>query len=303
MEDLRAVRSAVRVPVLAKDFVVHKEQLATLRGFGADIVLLLAVLHKARELRALVDEAKSLGLEPFVEAHDQREIERALSTDARLIGLNNRDLRSLKVDPERAERLRSLVPDDRLVVAESGVTEPRILARYRALGFDGALIGESLMRSNDARAATRAYVAAGRRPDDATAEARCPDVKICGIVDEAGVLAAASGGAAYVGLNVVAGTPRALDHARAADLARHARSMPNAPKVVLVAADATPTLLREMIDTIDPDVVQLSGNEPLDHSRGTCHPGVEGRPRNQRRADGSGRGATVARGRMRTDRA
>jgi tryptophan synthase beta chain len=263
MDDLRAVRAAVRVPILAKDFVVDKDQLATLRGFGADAVLLLAVLHRARELRALVAEARSLGLEPFVEAHDERELERALSSDARLIGINNRDLNTLKVDPERAERLRSLVPGDRLVVAESGVSEPATLIRWRALGFDAALIGEALMRSGDPRAATAAFVAAGRMPTDRAAEARLPEVKICGIVEEAGVLAAANAGATAIGLNVVAGTPRALELARAAELARFARSLPNSPRVVLVTADMDAGQLRAIVSAVDPDVVQLSGNESV----------------------------------------
>ena len=212
VEDLRAVRAAVRVPVLAKDFVVSKEQLATLRDAGADLVLLLAVLHRSRELRALVSEARSLGLEPFVEAHDVRELDRALASDALLIGINNRDLGTLEVDVTRADRLRASVPDDRLVVAESGVSDPSTLVRWRALGFDAALIGEALMRAQDPAAATAAFVAAGRMPVDLAAADREPQVKICGIVDEDGVRAATAAGADYIGLNLVSGTPRALEH-------------------------------------------------------------------------------------------
>ena len=90
------------MPVLAKEFVVDPRQLPLLRAAGADAVLLLAVLHPARRLAALVDGAPSTsGLEPLVEAHDGRELDRALATGARLIGINNRDLRTLEVDPER----------------------------------------------------------------------------------------------------------------------------------------------------------------------------------------------------------
>ena len=130
--DLTAVRAAVSVPVLAKEFVVDPRQLPILRAAGADLVLLLVSLQPAARLSRLVDLAFDLGLEPLVEAHDERELERALGTRARLIGLNNRDLRTLTVDPEQAVRLRRLVPADRLVVAESGVREPghgRRLAR------------------------------------------------------------------------------------------------------------------------------------------------------------------------------
>jgi tryptophan synthase beta chain len=264
LDDLSAVRGAVRVPILAKDFVVDKAQLAILRGSGADAVLLLAVLHRSRELRALVAEALSLGLEPLVEAHNERELERALASDARLIGINNRDLNTLKVDPRRAETLLGVVPDDRLVVAESGVNSTSTLVRWRALGFDAALVGEALMRADDPRAATAAFVEAGRMPDDLAAEARLPEVKICGIIDEAGVLAALTAGAQQIGLNVVAGTPRALEVGRAAELALYARSLPNAPQVVLVTADEDRQALGQLIEAIDPDVIQLSGNEPTD---------------------------------------
>ena len=251
--DLRAVRQAVRVPVLAKDFVVSKEQLATLRDAGADVVLLLAVLHRSRELRALVTEARSLGLEPFVEAHDARELDRAIASDALLIGINNRDLGTLEVDVTRAEKLRAAVPDDRLVVAESGVSNPSTLVRWRALGFDAALIGEALMRAADPAAATAAFVAAGRMPVDLAAADREPQVKICGIVDEDGVRAATAAGADYIGLNMVRGTPRALEPERAAALAAYARSLPGqTPKVVLVTADATHTEMTAWTTAIDP---------------------------------------------------
>ncbi len=132
--DLTAVRAAVSLPVLAKEFVVDPRQLALLRAAGADAVLLLAVLHPARRLAALVEAALDLGLEPLVEAHDARELERALATRARVIGINNRDLRSLDVDPERSVRLRPLVPDDRIAVAESGVRAPATIAGWRAPG-------------------------------------------------------------------------------------------------------------------------------------------------------------------------
>src|SRR4029079_11517538 len=87
------------------------------------------------------------------------------ATDARVIGINNRDLRTLEVDTERADALRALVPDDRIVIAESGVREAATVARWRARGFDGVLVGESLMRSADPAAAVRSFVAARRQPD------------------------------------------------------------------------------------------------------------------------------------------
>src|SRR3954470_868921 len=133
VDDLRAVRAAVSIPVLAKEFVVEEIQLPHLRAAGADAVLLLAMLHSTERLAGLVDRALEIGLEPLVEAHDEHELEQALATQARLIGLNNRNLRTLEVDTDRAIRLRGAVPDDRLVIAESGVRDPATVAAWGAV--------------------------------------------------------------------------------------------------------------------------------------------------------------------------
>src|SRR3954452_22954837 len=188
VEDLRAVRAAVAVPVLAKEFVVEEIQLPHLRAAGADAVLLLAVLHPAKRLARLVDRALEIGLEPLVEAHDERELERALATRARVVGINNRDLRTLAVDTSRALHLRRLVPDDRLIVAESGVRDAATVAAWRAAGFAAALVGEALVRAEDPAAAARAFAAAGRLPDDPANRASTATVKVCGITDADGIL-------------------------------------------------------------------------------------------------------------------
>ncbi|HSL76950.1 MAG TPA: hypothetical protein VK867_08400, partial [Candidatus Limnocylindrales bacterium] len=258
VDDLRRVRDAVSIPVLAKEFVVDERQLPLLRAAGADLVLLLAVLHPTDALARFVGRAFELGLEPLVEAHDAAELDAALGTDARLIGINNRDLRTLDVDTERADRLRSLVPDDRIVIAESGVRDPSTVARWRALGFDAALVGEALMRSPDPRAAAAAFVTAGRQPHDPANVARRPFVKICGITDRAGIHAAVRAGADAVGLNIVSGTPRALSVAEGRELANEARSVGD-PAIVLVTADASDELLTEAVPAIDPDAIQASG--------------------------------------------
>jgi tryptophan synthase beta subunit len=265
IDDLRAIRFAVRVPVLAKDFVVDAGQLDLLRAAGADLVLLLASLHPPARLGRLVDRALDLGLEPLVEAHDERELDRALATGSRLIGLNNRDLRTLEVDPERAVRLRGLVPEDRLVVAESGVRDPAIVASWRAAGFDAALVGEALVRAADPRAQAARYVAAGRDPDDPANRARRPFVKICGVTDGDGALAAIRACANAIGLNLVPGTPRALALAEAVALAgvvRSAAPPDRRPKIVAITVDRTAAELEAIGDALDADAVQLSGDEP-----------------------------------------
>ena len=270
LDDLRAVRAAVAVPVLAKEFVVEEIQLPLLRVAGADLVLLLAVLHPARRLARLVEQAIALGMEPLVEVHDSRELERALASGARLIGLNNRDLRTLEVDVDRAARLRELVPDDRLVIAESGVREPATVARWRALAFDGALVGEALVRAAQPATAAAAFVAAGRAPTDLANVARRPFVKICGVTDAEGALAAVATGADAIGLNLASGTPRALSLDEASSLARLVRSASagnRRPLVVAVTVDASPAELAAITAACDPDVVQLNGVEAIDAIR------------------------------------
>ena len=261
LADLRAVRAAVSIPVLAKEFVVEDIQLPMLRAAGADLVLLLAVLHPPKRLARLVERALAIGLEPLVEAHDEKELRAALATDARLIGLNNRDLRTLDVDPVRADRLRSLVPDDRLVIAELGVREPSVVARWRALGFDAALVGEALMRSADPVAAVRSFVAAGRAPDDPANVASRPFVKICGVTDADGVLAAVRAGADAIGLNFAPGSPRRLTVGEAAELARLVRVAAPAerrPAIVAVVADPAPDEVAAIVAGLDPDAIQWS---------------------------------------------
>jgi tryptophan synthase beta subunit len=264
VDDLHAVRAAVSIPVLAKEFVVEPIQLPHLRAAGADLVLLLAVLHPAKRLAKLVERALEIGLEPLVEAHDEKELERALATGARIIGLNNRDLRTLDVDTERAIRLRELVPDDRLVVAESGARDAATVAGWRAVGFDAALVGEALVRAPDPAAAVRMFVAAGRAPSDPANVAAIPFVKICGITDAEGVLAAVRARADAIGLNLVPGTPRALTLAEAVELRRVALALAPtgaAPRIVAITADAGADRIAEIVATLDPDAVQLSGDE------------------------------------------
>jgi len=277
--DLRAVRAAVKLPILAKEFVVDERQLPVLRSAGADLVLLLASILPPKKLAHFAELARELGLEPLVEVHDERELEAALATGARLIGLNNRNLRTLKVDPDHCLRLRTLVPDDRLVVGESGVSEPRTLVGWRAVGIDAALIGEALMRSAQtagspavAASAARSFVNAGAVPHDVAAEAREPLVKICGVTDEEGILAALRARVDAIGLNLVPGTPRALTIAEATWLATLARNASPAgksgfagsrPRIVAVFADASVADIEAAITAFDPDVVQLSGDEPV----------------------------------------
>jgi indole-3-glycerol phosphate synthase len=159
---LEAVRAQVVIPVLRKDFLIDEYEVFRSRAAGADAVLLIVALLEAERLRELLILAHELGMEALVEAHDATEVRVALDAGARIVGVNNRDLRTLGVDPGRAASLRPLVPRDRLFVAESGVHGVADVRALAAIEADAVLVGEALMRAPDPAAALQA-LHGGRR--------------------------------------------------------------------------------------------------------------------------------------------
>jgi len=164
LDDLTAVRSAVRVPVLRKDFVVGSYQLWEARAHGADLALLIVAALEQNALVSLVERAVSIGLLPLVEVHTEDELVRAIDAGARLIGVNARDLNTLDVDRTVFARLAPLMPDGVLRIAESGVRGPHDLLAYAAAGADAVLVGESLVTDKEPRAAVADLVTAGSHP-------------------------------------------------------------------------------------------------------------------------------------------
>jgi len=155
LDDLRQARAVVDIPVLRKDFVVDAYQVVEARAAGADAVLLIVSALPQNRLVELLAEVRRWGMEALVEARDRREVERALLAEARVIGINHRDLRTFKMDMALAETLRPLVPLDRVVVAESGIRTPDDVSRMRAAGVDAVLVGEGLMAQPDPGVALR----------------------------------------------------------------------------------------------------------------------------------------------------
>ncbi len=162
LADLRAVRSAVSVPVLRKDFMVTSYQLWEARAAGADLVLLIVAALDQDRLVALHQEATALGLTVLVEVHDPTEAARAVDAGARLVGVNARNLKTLEVDRETFSRVAPSIPDTVVKVAESGIRGPGDVAEVVGQGADVVLVGETLVRGVDPATAVATLVAAGR---------------------------------------------------------------------------------------------------------------------------------------------
>ena len=149
---LREIRKAVKTPLLRKDFTVDDYMIYEAKAIGADAVLLICALLDEKTLREWIGLCRSMGLTALVEAHDEAEIEMAVRAGARVIGVNNRDLKTFKVDIGNCLRLREKVPEDILFVAESGIRTRADIEALEKGNVDGVLIGETFMRSQDKKA-------------------------------------------------------------------------------------------------------------------------------------------------------
>ncbi len=148
-EIFRKIRRKVKTPMIRKDFTVDEYQIDQARVMGADAVLLICSLLDFRTLSRFLSHSEALGLAALTETHNEEEIDMALAAGARLIGVNNRNLKDFTVDFSNAARLRDRIPPDRVFIAESGVKTPGDARRLREIGADAALIGEALMRAPD----------------------------------------------------------------------------------------------------------------------------------------------------------
>ncbi|MFJ7768050.1 indole-3-glycerol phosphate synthase TrpC [Streptomyces sp. NPDC097107] len=159
LEHLAEVRDTVALPLLRKDFMLDPYQVAEARAWGADAILLMLSTVDDDTAAAIENAAQELGMDVLVEVHDQEELLRAARLDSRLIGINNRNLKTMQTDLSTAETLAPLVPEGRVVVAESGLRTSQDLKRMAAADVTAFLVGESLARVDDVEAATRSLLA------------------------------------------------------------------------------------------------------------------------------------------------
>ncbi|MEQ7873253.1 bifunctional indole-3-glycerol-phosphate synthase TrpC/phosphoribosylanthranilate isomerase TrpF [Sphingomonas sp. ASV193] len=244
LDDLRTARHRFGGPILAKDFIVDPVQVSEARAAGADAVLVMMSVLGDAEAAAVLTEAARLGMDAIVEVHDEPELARALALGATIVGINNRDLKTLRTDLAVTERLAPTIPPGVLVISESGVATRADVDRLAPL-VDAFLVGSSLMAAPDIGEAARTLVH-GR-------------VKLCGLTRVEDVALAATAGATHAGFILVPGTPRALPVAEARMLATTARDM--GLKAVGVFRDADPAAVARAAEALRLDAVQLHGSE------------------------------------------
>ena len=149
---LEEIAETVAIPCLRKDFTVDEYMIYEAKLLGASAVLLICSILSEMQIKEYIGICDALGLSALVEAHDEEEVQTALSSGARIIGVNNRNLKDFSVDTGNSLRLRELIPDDILFVSESGVSSSGDVAALRQIGADGVLVGEALMRADDKKA-------------------------------------------------------------------------------------------------------------------------------------------------------
>lgn len=241
LDDLRAIRAAVSVPVLCKDFVVDPYQVVEARAAGADAILLMLSVLDDVAYRACAAMAREVGIATLTEVHDDAELDRAIALGAPVIGINNRDLRTLTIDRATTRRLAPRVPADRVCISESGIRhhqDVRALAPF----VDAFLVGSSLMRATDIALATR-QLCVGM-------------TKVCGLTRPEDAVAAYEAGATHGGVIFAARSPRRVSLEQAAAVRQAA------PLVgVGVFVDAPQDEILAAVDRLSLGAVQLSGDE------------------------------------------
>jgi indole-3-glycerol phosphate synthase/phosphoribosylanthranilate isomerase len=261
LTDLREIRMATSLPVLRKDFIFDEYQVYESARAGADALLLIVAAlddEKLSRLRAITED--ELGMDALVEVHSKEELDRAVKCGARLIGVNNRNLRTFEVSTETSLLLAHVAPREATLVSESGLT-PEVIPRLRTAGFGGFLIGESLMRAHDPAQALRNFIG---KPD--RLPSRTVFTKICGITNLDDARAAIDAGADMLGFNFWSGSPRFIEPPAAQEIVGALRAAGGSQPVKIVGVfvnESIKQVLRVATQN-ELDGIQLHGDEPVE---------------------------------------
>jgi len=280
--DLGTIRESTALPLLRKDFIIDEIQIYEAAAVGADAVLLIAAALDDSALAKLRGAAEDeLGLDAVVEVHTPEELRRAMRAGARIIGVNNRDLRTFRTSLETSERIIAKAPRDRIMISESGLQSPKSLRHLQALGFRGFLIGEALMRAPDPEAALRDLIAGAEEQPSlqlscshrpVAGPARFPtahsavattdrpnrtQIKICGVTNANDAHACVELGADMIGFNFYPASPRYIEPMV---VCRIVDALPTRTCAVGVFVDADPAEIRKLAKTAGVRCVQLHGH-------------------------------------------
>jgi indole-3-glycerol phosphate synthase len=158
LDDLLTARASCNLPLLRKEFIIDEYQLLAAKAFGADVVLLIAALLSRKEIKQFSEFAKKLGLEVLLEVHNEEELQKSVMPSLDMIGVNNRNLKTFEVSIETSKKLSSLIPDDFIKVSESGISEVQTIKELRTFGYEGFLIGENFMKTDDPGKSAREFI-------------------------------------------------------------------------------------------------------------------------------------------------
>ena len=149
LDDLLIARAAVKIPLLRKEFIIDTYQILEAKAYGADVILLIAAILTREEIKTFSEFAKSLNLEVLLEVHNQEELQKSIMPSLDMLGVNNRNLKTFEVSLETSKKLSTLIPDDFVKVSESGISSIEAIKELQPFGFEGFLIGENFMKTNN----------------------------------------------------------------------------------------------------------------------------------------------------------
>ena len=266
LEHLKDIKQAVKLPVLRKDFIVDAYQVYEARAWGADAILLISALLDDSQLRHLLNVANTQRMRCLVEVHNAEEARRAVEAGAIIIGVNSRDLVTFQMNPHLVRELRQLIPADRVVVAESGISTAADARRLSRYDVQAMLVGESLVVSNDISAQMHMLLQAANASTQ---------VKICGLRTPEHLHAAIDAGADMVGLVFYEPSPRYIDPQSARKLLETRSAGQMATDVVGVFVNKEAAFINEVVEQVGLNIVQLHGTEPPEFCQSILRPVIK----------------------------